>query len=82
MARRKPKTRDWRDRISTDPLVCHGKPCFKGTRVLVSVVLADLAEGDTVEQILESYPSLEGPEDLRAAMQYAAELAKWRVLPV
>ena len=52
-----------------------------GTRVLVAVVLADLAEGDSVEQILASYPSLEGPQDVQAAIEYAAELAQWRVLP-
>lgn len=77
-ARRPPAAR--RDRISSDSKICHGHPCFAGTRVLVSVVLADLAEGDTVEQILASYPALEGPDDLRAALEYAAELAQWRVM--
>lgn len=65
---------DWRSHISTDAGVCHGKPCIKGTRVLVSVVIANLAEGMTAEQIVAEYPSLT-TADVRAALAYAAELA-------
>ena len=46
------------ERISVDPNVCHGKPCFKGTRVMLSIVLDSLAEGSTSEEILEDYPTL------------------------
>ncbi len=65
---------DWRKRITVDPLVCHGKACIKGTRVMVSVILDNLAGGITTEEILKSYPSL-NPEDIKAAISYAAELA-------
>lgn len=73
---------EWRERITVDPAVCHGKPCIKGTRILVSVVLDNLAGGVSVEAILESYPSLD-PEDVRAALGYAADLSRGRyvVLP-
>ncbi|MBI4700393.1 MAG: DUF433 domain-containing protein [Deltaproteobacteria bacterium] len=67
--------------ISIDPRVCHGKPCVKGTRVMVWLVVQCLANGDTVEQILEAYPSL-GREDVQACLAYAAELTRERVLPV
>jgi len=71
---------DWRQRIGSDPKICHGKVCVRGTRVMVSVVLDDLAAGRTVEQILRSYPSLSA-EDVRAAVSYAAELTREDVIP-
>jgi len=61
-------------RISVDPEICHGKPCFRGTRVLLTVILDSLAEGSTPSEILADFPSLE-PDDLQAALAYAAELA-------
>lgn len=70
---------DWREHITVDPLVAHGQACFKGTRVPVSVVLDNLAEGVGEGEILASYPSL-NREAVRAAISYAAELAKERVL--
>jgi len=70
---------DWRERIVVDPTVCHGKPCFKGTRILVSVVLDNLAAGISTEEILKSYPALT-PEDIQAAIAYAADLARERVV--
>ncbi len=72
---------DWRERVSVDPLVCHGNACVKGTRVMVSVVLDNLAEGISPEEILSSYPSLT-LEDIQAAIAYAAELARERVAPL
>lgn len=57
---------DWQERISVDPLVCHGKACIKGTRIMVSVVLDNLAAGVSPEGILRSYPSLI-PQDVQAA---------------
>ncbi len=72
---------DWRHQITVDPEVCHGHACVKGTRVMVSVVLDNLAAGHTVEEILASYPSL-SREGIRAAIAYAAELARERVLPL
>ena len=72
---------DWRERISVDPLVCHGKACIKGTRIMVSVILDNLAAGVSPEEILKSYPSL-STEDIQAAIAYAAELARERVILV
>jgi len=69
------------DRISIDPQICHGKACIKGTRIMVSVILDNLAAGLKEEEILKSYPTLT-LEDIRAAVAYAAELAKERFVPV
>lgn len=70
---------DWRTRISTDPAICHGKACIKGTRIMVSVVLDNLASGQTPDDIVRLYPSLHS-EDVAAAMGYAAELARERIV--
>ena len=72
---------DWRGRITDDPLVCHGKACIKGTRIMVSVILDNLAEGVTENEILKSYPSL-STEDIKAAISYAAELSRERLVSV
>jgi len=68
----------WRDRISVDPKICHGKACIKGTRIMVSVVLDNLGAGESEEAILRGY-RLE-KEDVQAALFYAAELARDRLL--
>ena len=65
----------WHERISVNPLVCHGKACIRGTRVMVSVILDNLAAGVPHEDLLRSYPSLQ-ESDLQAALAYAAELAR------
>jgi len=70
---------DWRERITIDPIVCHGKACIKGTRIMVSVILDNLAEGVSEDEILKSYPSLK-PEDIKAAISYAAELSRERMV--
>lgn len=70
---------NWRDHILVDPKVCHGKACFKGTRIMVTVVLDNLAAGVSVEEVLKSYPTLT-TESVRAAIAYAAELAHERVI--
>lgn len=72
---------NWRERIDTDPLVCHGKACIKGTRIMVSVILDNLAEGVSEQELLKSYPSL-ALEDIKAAIAYAAELSRERLIPV
>jgi uncharacterized protein (DUF433 family) len=72
-------TMNWRDRISTYPTVCHGKACIKGTRVLVSVVLDNLASGQSPADIVRLYPTIT-LDDVTAAMTYAAELARERVV--
>jgi uncharacterized protein (DUF433 family) len=66
---------DWKGRISVNPDICHGKPCVKGTRIMVAVILDNLAEGLTPEDIVEEYPPLT-LEDVRAAIAYAAALAR------
>jgi len=63
---------DWRDRIVIDPEIHHGDPCIKGTRVPVSTIAASVADGDTPEQLVASYPQLT-IEDVRAALRFAAE---------
>lgn len=70
---------DWREHITVDQNVCHGKPCIRGTRIMVSVVLDNLAAGQTTEEILESYTSI-GSEDVRATVAYAADLARERIV--
>lgn len=55
-----------------DPATHHGDPCIKGTRIPVSVIVGSVADGDTFEQILASYPAL-AREDIQAALRYAAE---------
>ena len=72
MARK--RTVDWRKRISINPKVCHGKPCIKGTRIMVSIVLDYLRAGETPEEIVRQYPTLTLP-DVDAALGYAAWLA-------
>jgi uncharacterized protein (DUF433 family) len=72
---------EWQDHISVDPQVCHGKACVRGTRVMVSVVLDNLAAGLSRDEILASYPSLTS-EDVDASIAYAAELARERVVPL
>ena len=69
------------DRVTTDPAVCGGNPCIRGTRIPIAVILDGLAEGLTAEQVLGHYPQLT-LEDVRAALAYAAELSReniWKV---
>ncbi|MCP4149363.1 MAG: DUF433 domain-containing protein [bacterium] len=69
----------WRNYIKVDPTVCHGKACIKGTRIMVSVVLDNLAAGLSTDEIINSYPSLR-PEAVQAAIAYAADLARERIV--
>jgi uncharacterized protein (DUF433 family) len=66
---------NWRELISVDPAVCHGQACIKSTRIMVSVILDSLAAGVETDDLLKSYPTLSA-DDVRAALQYAAELAR------
>lgn len=68
-------------RVTVDPKICGGKPCIRGTRIYIAIVLDGLAEGLTPEQIIDHYPQLT-PDDIRAALAYAAELSRenvWKV---
>jgi uncharacterized protein (DUF433 family) len=69
----------WQDYITVDPAVCHGRACIKGTRIMVSVVLDNLAAGLTPDEIVRSYPSL-NHESVQAAIAYAAELGRERMV--
>lgn len=71
----------WQDYITVDPNVCHGVACIKGTRVMVSVILDNLAAGLTPDEIARSYPSVSG-KDIQAAIAYAADLARERIVPI
>ncbi len=70
---------NWEGYITVDPAICHGKACIKGTRIMVSVVLDNLAVGLTVDDIIKSYPSLT-KESVQATIAYAAELSKERIV--
>ena len=72
---------NWRGYIVSDPAICHGNACIKGTRIPVSVVLDNLAAGLSAEEIIRSYPSLR-QESILASIAYAAELAHERILPI
>ena len=65
---------NWEERISIDPKICHGKPCIKGTRIMVSIILDYLSAGESENEILRQYPTLR-TEDVRAAIVYATWLA-------
>lgn len=62
----------WRERISIDPAIHHGDPCITGTRTPISVIVGSVADGDSAEDIIRSYPQLT-TQDVQAALQFAAE---------
>jgi uncharacterized protein (DUF433 family) len=68
-------------RITTDPNICFGKPCIRGTRIWVSLIVENLADGVTEKELLETYPQLTA-DDIRAALAYAAEVTRERVIPL
>ena len=70
---------NWREYITVDPEICHGRACITGTRVLVSTILANLADGLGPDEITRSYPTV-SREAIRATVRYAAELASERVV--
>ena len=68
-------------RISIDPQVCFGKPCIRGHRIWVSLILDFLADGETVDEILANYPQLEDA-DIKACIAYGAEMARERFVEI
>ena len=68
-------------RITIDPEVCAGKPCIRGTRIWVSLIIDNIAAGLSEDEILAAYPALT-KEDIKAALVYAAELANHRYIPL
>jgi len=69
----------WRDRISVDPAIGHGRPCIAGTRVMLSAVLDTVAVGVSWDEILKSYPMLSAG-DIQESREYAAKLARERTI--
>ncbi len=70
---------NWKTYITVDPNICHGQACIKDTRIMVSVILDNLAAGLSHEEIVQSYPTL-NYEDIQAAITYAAEITRERVM--
>ena len=68
-------------RISTNPEICHGQACIRNTRIPVHQIIHMLANGDTIEDLLEEYPSLE-KEDILDCLDYVASLAEEQLTPV
>jgi len=66
------------ERIVSDPKICGGEPCIKGTRVPIHIILSHLAAGETYEQVLENFPRLK-LEDIYACLEYASYLATEKV---
>jgi len=69
------------NRITVDPNICFGKPCIKGTRIWVSLILDFLASGMTLEELIKEYPQLT-KDDIRAAIAYGAEMSRERYVTV
>lgn len=72
---------NWKNSLSSNIQVCHGKICIEGTRIMVSVILDCLAEGMSEEEILNDYPSLK-KQDIYAAISYAAHLSRGEIIPI
>ncbi len=68
-------------RISVDPNVCFGKPCIRGTRIWVALILDFLSSGMTIDEILEEYPQL-SQEDIKAAIAYGAAMSRERYVEI
>ena len=68
-------------RISIDPFICFGKPCIKGTRIWVSLILDLLASGRAIREIIDDYPALR-EADILAAIAYGAEMSRERYVDI
>lgn len=69
------------ERISVNPNICFGKPCIRGTRIWVSLILDFLANGASIQEVLEQYPHL-AEDDIRAAIAYGAEMSRERYVEI
>jgi uncharacterized protein (DUF433 family) len=70
---------NWQEFITADPAVCHGRACLKNTRIMVSIILDNLAAGLSPDEIIATYPTL-SREAILAALAYAAELAREKII--
>jgi uncharacterized protein (DUF433 family) len=75
------KREDLLARISINPQICFGKPCIRGHRIWVSLILDSLADGSSIEQVLENYPGLT-EDDVRACIAYGAEMSRERYVDI
>jgi len=71
---------NWREHITTDPQILRGKPCIKGTRIPVALLLGYLAAGRDTAAILREFPDLTAA-DVAASLDYARELAEFEAVP-
>ncbi len=69
------------ERVTVDPQICHGQACIKGTRIPVHQILRMLANGDTIDDLLEDYPTLK-LDDILACFEYAGSLAEEQLSPL
>lgn len=67
--------------ISSDPAICHGKPCIKGTRIPIYLIVSMIADGEKEKDILKDYPSLT-KEDIQAALKYASKLCEYEAYAI
>jgi len=70
---------NWQDYIVIDPEIHHGEPCIKGTRVPVAVIVGSIADGMTIDEVINEYPQL-NRETVRAALAYAADMVRQDIL--
>ena len=69
------------ERISINPKICHGQACIKGTRIPVYQIVSMFANGDSIDDLLEAYPTIER-EDILACLEYAASLTEEQISPI
>jgi uncharacterized protein (DUF433 family) len=69
------------ERISSEPDICHGKPCIKGTRIPVYLIVSLISEGEDAGAIIQDYPSVT-PDDIKAALKYAAKLCEYEAYAI
>ncbi|MFQ5965855.1 MAG: DUF433 domain-containing protein [Candidatus Scalinduaceae bacterium] len=75
------ENKDIFERISSNPEILHGKPCIKGTRIPVYMIVSLVGEGVSIDEIIKDYPSLT-PEDIKAAVKYASRLCEYEAYAV
>ncbi|MDY6862034.1 MAG: DUF433 domain-containing protein [Thermodesulfobacteriota bacterium] len=73
--------KDFLENIFSDPDILHGKPCIKGTRIPVYLIVSLIAEGENIDDIIKNYPSLT-PEKIKAAVKYAAKLCEYEAYAI
>ena len=71
----------WKDHLSSDPKICGGQICIKGTRIMISVILDNIAEGNSIKEILDDYPTLT-ENDIYAVVKYASLVVKDEIIVI